>query len=221
MAYTDPAPMSAGRMTSIGIVIAIHAALLYALFNGGYEYTKKKLEDLKVIDIKAEPPPPEKPLPPPPPPKDTPPPPVVSPPPIVQTNTVQVPQVVTQATPPPVFVPTPEPPRPVPPPPPPPPAAPPQKLTPRGSPQSWVTNDDYPPSAQREGVQGTTSFTLQVGPDGRVTSCSITGSSGSAALDDTACRLLQRRAKFNPGRDSAGQPTGGVFSSRFRWQIQQ
>ena len=60
-----------------------------------------------------------------------------------------------------------------------------------------------------------------VGPDGRVASCAVTSSSGSSVLDDTVCRLLARRAKFNPGKDSSGAATGGVFSSRFRWQIQK
>jgi protein TonB len=84
-----------------------------------------------------------------------------------------------------------------------------------------VTNDDYPPSAQRDGVEGTTGFALQIGPDGKVQSCSITASSGSSVLDDTACRLLQRRARFNPAKDAGGQPMAATFRSRFKWQIQK
>jgi periplasmic protein TonB len=167
--------------------------------------------------VKDEPPPPVEPPPPPPPDKNVPPPPVVSPPPIVNTNQAP-PPIVTQATPPPVFVPTPEPPRPVPPPPPPP-VAQAVKMTPRGSPASWATNDDYPPASIRNEEQGTTGFSVVIGPDGRVTSCSITSSSGSSTLDDTTCKLVTRRARFTPGKDSGGNPVGGVFASRVRWQI--
>jgi protein TonB len=158
-------------------------------------------------------------LPPPPPPDTKLPPPPVVPPPLVQTNTPPPPSViVSQPTPPPVvYAPAPAAPVITPP-------APPQvavKLTPRGSPGSWVTNDDYPPSAQRDGVEGVTGFSLAVGPDGKVTGCSITASSGSSILDDTACRLLTRRARFNPAKEAGGNPIASSYAGRFRWQIQK
>ena len=216
MAYTDPKPMAPSRVWAIIIVVAIHVLGLWAMFNGGYAYTKKVLTDLEVIEVKEPPPPPEK-LPPPPPPDTKLPPPPVVPPPIVQTNTPPPPTVIVSTpTPPPVVVTMPAPPAP--------PPAPPAvavRGTPRGSPQGWVTNDDYPPSAQRDGVEGTTGFALAVGPDGRVTSCSVTSSSGSSILDDTACRLLQRRARFNPAKDASGNAIAFTYASRFRWQIQK
>lgn len=218
MAYTDPRPMTPARVWSIILVIAIHVLGLYAMLNGGYEVVKKKLTELEVIDVKTPPPPP-KPLPPPPPPDTKLPPPPVVPPPLVQTNTPPPPSViVSQPTPPPVvYAPAPAAPVITPP-------APPQvavKLTPRGSPGSWVTNDDYPPSAQRDGVEGVTGFSLAVGPDGKVTGCSITASSGSSILDDTACRLLTRRARFNPAKEAGGSPIASTYAGRFRWQIQK
>ncbi len=217
MAYTDPKPMSQSRVWSIILVVLIHALGLYAMLNGGYEVVKKKLTELEVIDVKTPPPPP-KPLPPPPPPDTKMPPPPVVPPPLVQTNTPPPPAViVSQPTPPPVYVPAPAAPVITPP-------APPQvavRLTPRGSPGSWVTNDDYPPSAQRDGVEGVTGFSLAVGPDGRVTGCSVTASSGSSLLDDTACRLLTRRARFNAAKDAGGTAIASSYSGRFRWQIQK
>ncbi|WP_131818620.1 energy transducer TonB, partial [Sphingomonas turrisvirgatae] len=107
---------------------------------------------------------------------------------------------------------------------PPPPPAPPKvakKLTPRGSPQSWVTDDDYPPAALRSGDAGTVGFRLDVAADGRVTSCTVTSSSGSSLLDQTACRLLQRRARFNPAEDENGNKIPAPFVSRFTWRIPQ
>jgi periplasmic protein TonB len=219
MSFTDKKGLSGSDYTSMVVVGAITAIILYFLIAVNYERIKKVAEELKTFDVEEPPPPPEK-LPPPPPKTNLPPPPVVSPPPIVQTNIAPPPAVTTQATPPPVFTPTPEPPRPVPPPPPPPPL-PALKLVPKGNPSGWATNDDYPPGAQREGVEGTTSFRLEVDAGGRVTSCSVTGSSGSSELDSTTCKLITRRARFTPGRDAAGNPIGGQFSSRIRWQIQK
>ena len=215
MSYTDPKTMTPERMWSIVIVILINIAIGYALVKSGYNVVKKVAADLNAFDVKEEPPPPVEPPPPPPPEKNVPPPPVVSPPPIVNTNQPP-PTVVTQAAPPPVFVPTPEPPRAAPPPPPP---APPQKLTPKGNFQSLMSSDDYPPSAQREEKEGTVAYTLVVGADGRVTGCSVTASSGTPALDDQTCKLLSRRARFNPGKDSSGAATGGIYPGRFRWVL--
>jgi protein TonB len=82
-----------------------------------------------------------------------------------------------------------------------------------------VTNNDYPTRALRENRAGVTGFRLTYGADGRPTGCDVTSSSGSPELDSTACSLLMRRAKFNPGQDSDGNPTGGVYASRFRWVI--
>ena len=218
MAYTDPKPMSPSRVWSIILVVLIHALGLYAMLNGGYEVVKKKLTELEVIDVKTPPPPP-KPLPPPPPPDTKLPPPPVVPPPLVQTNTPPPPAViVSQPTPPPVVY-APAPAAPVITPPAPPAVATP--LTPRGQPGSWVTNDDYPPSAQRDGVEGVTAFALAVGPDGKVTGCSVTASSGSSLLDDTACRLLTRRARFNAAKDASGAGVAATYRGRFRWQIQK
>jgi protein TonB len=106
---------------------------------------------------------------------------------------------------------------------PPPPAPPPRTIEParaRANLSSYVSNDDYPPSALRANEEGTTGFRLTVGPDGRVTACTVTSSSGSSALDSTTCRLMRSRARFTPARDSSGQPTTDSASGRIRWQIQ-
>lgn len=205
--------MSQSRMTAIVLVVAIHVLAIWAMFNGGAQYAKKVLKDLEVIEVKEPPPPPEK-LPPPPPPDQKLPPPPVVPPPIVQTNAPPPPTVIVSTpNPPPQVVTMPAPPAP------PPPSAAPVRLSPRGSPQSWVTTEDYPPSAIRDGIEGTVSTALTIDSSGKVTGCTVTSSSGSSLLDDTACRLLTRRARFQPGKDSAGNPTGGGYTFRFRWQI--
>jgi TonB family protein len=83
---------------------------------------------------------------------------------------------------------------------------------------SYVSEADYPPSALRERAEGTTGFTLGVGPDGRVTQCVVTASSGHAALDNAACSIMRRRARFTPARDGAGNPVADTVASRLTWR---
>lgn len=85
------------------------------------------------------------------------------------------------------------------------------------NPASWVTIKDYPSRAYREEREGTTAFRVEVGPDGRVTDCTVTGSSGSTELDDTTCELVTQRARFKPAHDGNGEPTSGSYSNRVRW----
>ena len=220
MAYGDNVDPKS-RVISIVAVGLITTLLFVGLASGlAVQVVKDAIEKMEVINV-DEPPPPE--VPPPPPPPDNklpPPPPVVVPPspmPSLSPNTINRPV----DRPPP-----PQPPTPIitPPAPPAPPAviAPrvtPQPARPRGNEQSWVTTDDYPSSAQREGAEGSTGTRLTIGADGRVTSCEVTSSSGNSALDQAACRNLQRRARFTPATDGEGQPTTGSYNKRVRWQL--
>lgn len=87
------------------------------------------------------------------------------------------------------------------------------------SPETWVTDDDYPAAALRAGETGTTRFRLNVDATGMPGSCDITGSSGSALLDETTCRLLMARARFSPARDFRNRPVSSSYSSRITWKI--
>ena len=215
MAYVDQ-NQSKEKTISFIITIALLAGVGYAFVTGlAFNVIKKAAEKMTVLDIKTPPPPPPKQ--PPPPPKDQPkvvsppivtPPPVVTPPatPTVQVQTTTIPQPPAPPAAPPA---PPQPPRP----------SQASGAIPKGSFQSLMSTDDYPPSALRNNEAGTVSFKLDVGPDGRVTNCTVTGSSGFADLDQTACRLLTRRARFTPAKDQAGNGIAGSYSSRFTWQI--
>ncbi|HEV7661563.1 MAG TPA: energy transducer TonB [Allosphingosinicella sp.] len=105
---------------------------------------------------------------------------------------------------------------PVPPPPPAGGARPPLRA--RANLNSYFSADDYP--AMEDGRQeGTVVFRLTIGTNGRVTDCRVTGSSGSATLDQTTCRVLRARARYTPARDSAGNPTTGSDSGRVTWRL--
>ena len=217
MSYVDQG-MSAGRIWSIVLVAILHALLGYAFVTGlAYKFVKNVQEDLKTFDVEEQPPPEEEP-PPPEAPKQETPPPLVAPPPIVRTN-VPPPPMVTIPRPPPM-----PPPITVVPPPPAPPPAPPRTVEParaRANLGSYVSDSDYPASALRNEEQGTTGFRLTVGPNGRVTDCQITSSSGSSALDQATCRIMRSRARFTPARDNTGQPTTDTVNNRITWRIQQ
>jgi protein TonB len=106
--------------------------------------------------------------------------------------------------------------------PPPPPPQPPRTVEParaHANLSSYVSDADYPDPALRNAEQGTTRFRLVVGTDGRVTGCTIVGSSGSSTLDSATCRLMKSRARFTPARDSTGNPTTDSVASTIRWVL--
>ena len=215
MSYANRKQMSSNRTAAIVVVALIHLALGYALVTGlAYNVIKQAAVDLKTFDVTEEPPPPEE-KPPPEKQPDLPPPPqVAAPPPLVRTN-ITSPQIQTTPTPmvqTPVY-------RPAPPAPPAPPRPNIQPAQAKANLASYVSNDDYPPDAISREEQGTTGFHLDVGPDGRVTNCSITSSSGSRSLDATTCRLMKSRARFTPATDNTGARVAGSASSRIRWVL--
>ncbi|GGZ86901.1 energy transducer TonB [Novosphingobium arvoryzae] len=215
MAYADQ-EMSGNKVTAFVIVALIHVVVGYALVTGlAYEGLRQVVKKVTTVDIKKEEP--KKEEPPPPPKQQAAPPPIVAPPPKINVS-VAPPPVQTVVTPPPVapVVPVLAPPAPVAPPPP---RVQPKQATPKGNPGNWATTNDYPTRALREEREGTTSFRVTVGPDGRVTSCEITGSSGSDDLDAATCSNVTRRARFNPATDGDGNPTTGSYSNRVRWVI--
>lgn len=214
MAYADQ-EMSGNRIASFVVVALLHVVVGYALVTGlAYEAVQQVVKKVTTVDIKKEEPKKE---PPPPPKKAAAPPPIVAPPPKINVN-VTPPPVQTVVTPPPAapVVPIIAPPAPVAPPPP---RVQPKQPTPKGNPANWATTNDYPTRALREEREGTTSFRVSVGPDGRVTGCTVTSSSGSPDLDEATCSNVTRRARFNPATDGEGQPTSGSYSNRVRWVI--
>lgn len=214
MSYADrdrTAERTVGVVTSSVLLGLLIAGLATAFAAEGFRAIVKKVTtvDIKKDEPKKEPPPPPK--------KVAAAPPIVAPPVRVNIST----------TPPPIqTVPVPPPPAPVVvmPAPPGPPAAPPPKFTPKGAspkgnPGNWATTNDYPSRALREEREGTTGFRVSVGADGRVTSCSVTNSSGSPDLDEATCSNVTRRARFTPATDGEGNPTTGSYTSRVRWVI--
>lgn len=219
MAYADQ-QLSGNRIVAIVIVALIHVVIGYTLVTGlAYSAAKQLIERVTTVDIE-EPPPEDEPPPPPPEPDTAPPPPVAPPPPFNISTTP--PQIETQANipppaPPALIVPPSAPPAPPAPPPPPSQA---KAASPDGQ-RSWAARiqENYPARAIRDETEGTVGVAVQVGPNGRVTTCSVSSSSGSSILDDAACEGMQRYARFKPALDDAGNPTTGRFSTRIVYQL--
>jgi protein TonB len=113
----------------------------------------------------------------------------------------------------------PAPPLPPAPPPPPPPAPKVEPARAKANLSSYVSDADYPDAAIRAEEQGTTGFRLEIGPDGRVTNCTVTSSSGSSTLDSATCRIMRSRARFTPAHDSSGRSVSDTYSYRIRWVL--
>jgi TonB family protein len=93
------------------------------------------------------------------------------------------------------------------------------KAEPLGNPAYWVTPEDYPAEALHARRAGIVSFRLDIDERGDVSKCTVTGSSGTPILDQTACDLLSERGKFIPPVDADGKPARTYYLSRVRWQI--
>jgi periplasmic protein TonB len=245
MAYADQQPMSTNRMIAIILVVALHAGLGFALVSGlAYDAIKKVKEKMEVIEIKEEKPPEDEP----PPPDEviiTPPPNFAIDIPIKSNNQSEIakpdeqkkevtpeaykscpdgnrvlesatcaqvdenitcpdgktvvkasqrsscPAVQNKARP----------------------------AKPKNNPGSWATTNDYPSRALSQEREGTTTFRVTVGADGKVADCSVTGSSGHGDLDAATCSNVKRRARFDPALSNDGSPTTGSYSNRVTWRI--
>ena len=83
----------------------------------------------------------------------------------------------------------------------------------------WVTRDDYPPAALRARQEGTVLFALDIDGRGCPAKCTITRSSGFAALDDATCPILMKRARFTATPGIAENAIVTTWRNRFQWEI--
>jgi TonB family protein len=100
------------------------------------------------------------------------------------------------------------------------PPAPPHRAAPTaGSLVRLISSDDYPNAALRNEEQGAVTVSLAVDPKGAVSSCTVTGSSGSDSLDTTTCRLMIERAHFTPAHDRRGRAVRDSYTQKITWRI--
>ena len=83
-----------------------------------------------------------------------------------------------------------------------------------------IRDRDYPRGAAEAGVGGTVSVIYTVEADGSASRCAITRSSGNAELDETTCRLIEQRFRFEPSRDRDGRPISSRIVQDHEWALE-
>ncbi|WP_443025344.1 energy transducer TonB [Sphingomonas sp. RB3P16] len=78
--------------------------------------------------------------------------------------------------------------------------------------EAEVQHDDYPALALRMRHEGKVRYHAEYGPDGRLTDCTITKSSGYPELDARTCVLVKRSSEPHP--QMSGSKDGTV-----KWKL--
>lgn len=76
---------------------------------------------------------------------------------------------------------------------------------------------DLPRELRDQEIGGSVSVRYDVDATGRVGDCTITRSSGNAALDAATCQLIERRFRYAPARTSAGEPIAWTIEESHSW----
>lgn len=80
-----------------------------------------------------------------------------------------------------------------------------------------ITSRDYPRDLRDAGIGGRVQFTFTVEPNGRVSRCTVTRSSGVPELDALTCRLVQQRFVYRPSTDRDGRPIQDEVDGEHDW----
>ena len=80
-----------------------------------------------------------------------------------------------------------------------------------------ILPSDYPRDLRERGVGGRVGLLFTVGIDGRVTSCTVTRSSGIPELDALTCRLIRERFRYRPSTDRYGRPIPDEVEGEHDW----
>jgi protein TonB len=80
-----------------------------------------------------------------------------------------------------------------------------------------ILPSDYPRELRERGIGGRVAIVFTVGTNGRVTSCTVTRSSGVPELDALTCRLIQQRFRYRPSTDRYGRPIPDEVEGEHDW----
>lgn len=90
----------------------------------------------------------------------------------------------------------------------------------RGSLQGLIKAEDYPGIAIDELAEGSVAFVVLIDETGKIADCTVTQTSGVAALDAQSCAIVRRRARFKPAIGLDGQPAKDMHHQRITWKIE-
>ena len=86
-------------------------------------------------------------------------------------------------------------------------------------PEFFISFADYPRASAVSLEEGAVGIRVEVSAAGVPTGCHVASSSGYRRLDEAACRLFLRRARFDPARDADGQAIASTHFQRIVWRI--
>lgn len=78
---------------------------------------------------------------------------------------------------------------------------------------------NYPNYLLSQEQEGSVGVRMTVDRTGRASFCEVIRYSGPASFNDTACLQLLTHARFNPARDSDGNPVASFYSTTVTYQI--
>lgn len=81
--------------------------------------------------------------------------------------------------------------------------------------------ENYPYWAREGWEEGTVRVRVELSASGAVTSCQVTRSSGSAALDVGTCNIITARGRFAPARDEKGKAVPTSHVTEVTWRLVQ
>ncbi|HYD37686.1 MAG TPA: energy transducer TonB [Allosphingosinicella sp.] len=90
----------------------------------------------------------------------------------------------------------------------------------RGDPRwsGWITADDMPAEARGQPFIAETFVTVEVDSSGKPLTCAPTVAGPEPQLEALACRLLVRRATFDPRYEAPGKAVAATWELGIRWE---
>lgn len=79
--------------------------------------------------------------------------------------------------------------------------------------------DDYPAISILKDQVGSVAFALLIDEQGKVADCTVTQTSGLAALDAQSCAVVKARGKFKPAVGLDGKPSKSAYFQRITWAL--
>ena len=99
------------------------------------------------------------------------------------------------------------------------PSAAPPKETPREASNREFLLKKYPPGARSRGEQGRVAFRLTIEPDGSLSSCEVTESSGFSGLDNETCEIVVRYGQLKPVMGGDGRAIRATQNGFINWKL--
>ena len=79
--------------------------------------------------------------------------------------------------------------------------------------------EHYPSRAREHGNSANFTMRLMIEADGRVSKCAMIARTVANGFDSSACKIMVRKARFEPARDAEGNPLPSYYMQRLRYWI--